>query len=340
MKQIKMNSGLHVAVFVALFWLLPSAEVASAQSKVNIVHVGGVASWSVLLPIAQEQGLFTKHGVEVQLVLVPEAEVPRLTGENPFGYIGAPAAILRAAGGTDLKILGSFNTGRVSSHVVVRPDIKQPEELRGKRFGVRALGAGAWIQTILALEYLGLDPKRDNISTLAIGDPTMIAGALEAGTIDAAVLSPAQSHQLRAKGFSVLLDLYPANIYGFQNALVVTATYLQQYPDVVEKVVTALVEAMAFSLAPTNKPTVLRTIMKLFNLTDLAAAERGYKDLADLNRKPYPSVERLRNMQRVMALHDPKVLDLRVEDLIEDRFVRKLDETGVIDRLYSTDGVK
>jgi hypothetical protein len=41
-----------------------------------------------------------------------------------------------------------------------------------------------------------------------------------------------------------------------------------------------------------------------------------------------------------MALHEPKVLDLRVEDLIEDRFVRKLDETGVIDRLYSTDGVK
>ena len=340
MKQIKMNSWLHVAVFVTLFWLLPSVEVASAQSKVNIVHVGGVASWSVLLPIAQEQGLFTKHGVEVQLVLVPEAEVPRLTGENPFGYIGAPAAILRAAGGTDLKILGSFNTGRVSSHVVARPDIKKPEELRGKRFGVRALGAGAWIQTIFALEYLGLDPKRDNISTLAIGDPTMIARALEAGTIDAAVLSPAQSHQLRAKGFSVLLDLYPANIYGFQNALVVTATYLQQHPDVVEKVVTALVEAMAFSLAPTNKPTVLRTIMKLFNLTDLAAAERGYQDLADLNRKPYPSVERLRNMQRVMALHDPKVLDLRVEDLIEDRFVRKLDENGVIDRLYSTYGVE
>ena len=78
MKQIKMNSWLHVAVFVTLFWLLPSVEVASAQSKVNIVHVGGVASWSVLLPIAQEQGLFTKHGVEVQLVLVPEAEVPRL----------------------------------------------------------------------------------------------------------------------------------------------------------------------------------------------------------------------------------------------------------------------
>jgi ABC-type nitrate/sulfonate/bicarbonate transport system substrate-binding protein len=112
--------------------------------------------------------------------------------------------------------------------VVARPEIRRPEELRGKRFGVRALGAALWIQTILALEYMALDLKRDNISTLAIGDSPQIVRALEAGTIDAAVLSAAQSRQLRAKGFSVLLDLYPANIYVPLNALAVTATYLQR----------------------------------------------------------------------------------------------------------------
>jgi ABC-type nitrate/sulfonate/bicarbonate transport system substrate-binding protein len=218
--------------------------------------------------------------------------------------------------------------------VVARPDIKKPEELRGRRFGVRALGAGQWIQTILALEHLGLDSKRDNISTLAIGDQTQITRALEASTIDAAVLSSAQSRQLRAKGFSVLLDLYPAGIFGFPNALAVTATYLQQSPDVVEKVVAALIESMAFSLSPINKSTVLRTIIKTFKVTDPAAAEEGYQEfLFTAIRKPYPSVEQLRNMQKVMALHDPKVLGVKVEDLIDDRFVRKLDESGVIDRL-------
>jgi ABC-type nitrate/sulfonate/bicarbonate transport system substrate-binding protein len=342
MKQIKMDSGWRVAVFLSLFWLPPSIRVASAQSKVNIVHPGA-ATWSLLLSVAQEQGLFAKHGIDVQLVSVTETEVPRLTGENPFGCIGAPAALLRAAGGTDLKILGFFNTGRLSSHVVARNDIKKPDELRGKRFGVRALGAGIWIETILALEHLGLDPKRDNISILSVGDRSELGRALETGTIDAAVLSPAQSHRLRAKGFSVLVDLYPAKIYAFQTALVVTAAYLQQHPDVVEKVVNALVEAMAFSFAPGNKSRVVRTIMKLklFNATDVASAERSYKDLADLNNsKPYPSIERLRNMQRVIGLHDPKVLNLRAEDLIEDHFVRKLDKTGVIDRLYATYGVK
>jgi hypothetical protein len=59
-----------------------------------------------------------------------------------------------------------------------------------------------------------------------------------------------------------------------------------------------------------------------------------------VNRKPYASVAAIQNMQRVMALNDPKMLNVKVEDLFEDRFVRKLDQSGVIDQLYSTYGVK
>jgi len=41
-----------------------------------------------------------------------------------------------------------------------------------------------------------------------------------------------------------------------------------------------------------------------------------------------------------MTPHYPRVGQLRVEDLIDDRFVRKLDESGFIDRLYESYGVK
>ncbi len=328
-----------LAIIFATFLTFSSlgTQAARAQVRINISHPGPVSAASILLPIAQEQGLFAKYSVEVRLIL----RLPPLVGkESELGFVGAPAALQQVAQGTDLKILGAFSTGRISSHLMTRPEVKNPEDLRGKRFGVGAIGAGAWIHTILALEHLGLNSKRDNISILSVGDQTKIAKALEDGTIDAAMLTPAQSGQMKSKGFWVLLDMYSVNSYGPQIVLVTTGAYLQQHPDVVEKVAIALVEAMAFSLAPTNKPTVLRTIMKEFDLTDLAAAERGYEDLRDLNRKPYPSVERLRNMQRIMSLHDPKVLSLKVEDLIEDRFVRKLDESGTIDRLYSSYGVK
>jgi hypothetical protein len=59
-----------------------------------------------------------------------------------------------------------------------------------------------------------------------------------------------------------------------------------------------------------------------------------------VNRKPYGSVAAMQNLQRVMALNDPKVLTVKVEQLIEDRFVRRLDQGGAIDRLYSAYGVQ
>jgi ABC-type nitrate/sulfonate/bicarbonate transport system substrate-binding protein len=312
------------------------------QTKIAIAHAGAISpiSW-ILRRIAQEQGLFTKYGLEAQLIGGSTGAIRSVGKETEFGSFGTGATLLEIAQqGTDLKMLGTFTTGRISSHLVTRAEIKKPEDLRGKRFGVGTMGSGIWVNTILALQHLGLDPKRDNITILSVGNATQIAKALEDGAIDAAMLAPAQSRQMKSKGFSVLLDMYSNNVYGPQNLLSTTGAYFREHSDVVEKVVTTLVEAMAFSLAPKNKPTVLRTIMKAFDLADLAAAERGYEDLRDLNRKPYPTVERLKSMQRVMALHEPKVLGVKVEDVIEDRFVRKLDESGTIGRLYNTYGVK
>ena len=100
---------------------------------------------------------------------------------------------------------------------------------------------------------------------------------------------------------------------------------------------TALTESLAFIQVPANKPIVLKSMMKNLRMTDQVAAENGYQDqLLTLNRKPYPSLEGLRNAQRLMALQNPKIAALKIEDLIDSRFVRKLDETGFIDGLYST----
>jgi hypothetical protein len=63
-------------------------------------------------------------------------------------------------------------------------------------------------------------------------------------------------------------------------------------------------------------------------------AEEGYQDyLTSVERKPYPSLEMMRNIQRLMALHNPKVAGVKVEELIEPRFVRKLDESGFIEKV-------
>ncbi len=339
MKPTRMNARWRCAVFVALLW--PSAEVASAQTKVSIIHAV-VGPSEAPLWIAHEQGLFAKQEIDAQILLQETAGVARqITGDIQFGVIGIPAVMAAVTEGKDLKILAPTSSPRAANHLVARPDIKTPEGLRGKRFGVFGIGTGFWIQAVLALEHLGLDPKRDRITFVEVGNLPRMARALEAGDIDAAMLDPARSSQLKGRGFSMLLDMYPANISAAQNGLVVTGAYLRERPDVVEKVVAGLLEGIAFSLSAPNKDVVLKTLMAHMKITDAAAAESAYKNFSSrVIRKPYSSVDAMRNMQRVMALHDPKVLNLKLADLIDERFVRKLDESGVIDRLYSTYGVK
>ena len=75
--------------------------------------------------------------------------------------------------------------------------------------------------------------------------------------------------------------------------------------------------------------------MARMKIADPAAAEEGYQDLLlGLEKKPYPSVEALRNIQRMMALLNPRVAKVRPEEVIEARIIRKLDESGFIDSLY------
>ena len=140
------------------------------------LHPFGLSS--IVLFMAQREGLFQKHGVEIRLVPVGSTRIPEISESNPVGHIGAPAAIMRAAQGADLRILASLDDGRLTNCLVVSPDIKSAEDLRGRRLGARVVGAALWIHTVIALEQLGLDYVRDNIEILPIGDPPQIMQAV------------------------------------------------------------------------------------------------------------------------------------------------------------------
>ena len=73
---------------------------------------------------------------------------------------------------------------------------------------------------------------------------------------------------------------------------------------------------------------------------DAAAAEEGYADLhRAMDRKPYPSPEGLRNVQRLMALRSPKVGEVKIDNVIDNRIIRRLDESGFIDKAYAAQGM-
>ena len=302
-----------------------------AFEPVDLVYADATGSFRVLLTIAQQQGLFEKRGLQIHTVAASGPIVPRVTKDVPIGLIGEPAAILQATEGSDLRIVASFSKTPLSGHLVGRPGIRTAPELRGKRIGVRVLGAGIWISTVLALEQLGLSLTRDEITLVPVGSPAEILRALEEGAIDAALLPVVQSRRLKMLGYPTLLDNYPENITAYGGALVVAASYLESHPELVENVIEALVDALAFCLAEKNS----RSVMEAFRTSlGIADEETARANLRELKPKPYPSRLALEGMRKVMSLHNARVLNVDIDQLVDDRLVQKLDKEGTIDRLH------
>ena len=334
--MLPIASILSRLVVSALGFFPAEAFAAPAPVRVNI-GAASVSSSMLSVWAAQEQGIFAKQGIDAQLILIRGGSTlvaSLLTGEIQVAFTSGVSVLGAAAQGVDVKMLTSISS-RVGWKLIANPQIKKAEDLRGKRFGVQSIVGSTWMYAMLALEQLNLEPRRDNITFLTIGDPVTIGHALEAGRIDAAVLDPPLSRRLTSKGFSQLVDLAKTSASFPGLGVGVTRTYLERQPATIEKIVTALTESLAFVQLPVNKPVALKILMKQLRIGDAAVADDGYQDhVLTLNRKPYPSLDGLRSAQRFMAQQNPKIAALKVEDLVDPRFVRKLDESGFIDRLY------
>jgi ABC-type nitrate/sulfonate/bicarbonate transport system substrate-binding protein len=341
------RKNLHYFVLLLLIALWPTAHLYAAQSpqktaKPNTVKVrisqSAVSARSTVLWIAQELGLFAKHGIEMEVIYLrssPLQMTALATGEVQFASSGGSPMLSAVSSGQDLKIIAAPGN-RLAYDLVVRPEIKEAKDLRGKRFGVTNIGGTTWMAAYLTLEHLGLDSTRDQIRINGIGNQTLLAQAVEAGNIDATLLDPFLSRRTKLKGMTILAELYRAKIPFMSTAFAVNGAFLRDNPGVVESVLKALLEAQAVVTTPTNRNLVMQTMMRHMKLNDVAILEDGYQDLLiGFEKKPYGVVESLRNIQRMMATLNPKVMSAKVEDVIDNRFIRKLDESGFIDSLYA-----
>jgi len=327
--------GLALAFFLGI-------GAAPAAAKIAI-SFAGINPRQTPLWIAEEQNFFAKHGVDADVVYIrtgPIQVAAVSTGATQVAYAGA-ASILGAVGnGTELRAIASF-TNKLTYTLIARPDIKKPEDLRGKRLGVQAIGGSVWMGAVLGLEHLGLDARRDNINILSIGDQTVAAQALETGTIDATPLDGVFSRRLKQKGFSVIAELSESKIPYVSNIIVGTRARFQQQPELSENLLKALIESLAFILAPANKPAVVGTIMRRLKITDTTVAEQGYRDLVQIiDQKPYVSLEGMRNIQRLVKTQNPVVANVKVEDVIDNRPLKKLEESGFLQKIFAAYGVK
>ena len=328
---------LRLVSFLTLLSFSPtSVAELTAATKITIVHATINPSIAPLW-ITAEQGFFAKYGIEPEIVFVRSTSI-MLAGlasnRIPVAYGGGGGILGVEASATGLKIVATF-IGRVMNDLVAAPSIKQPQDLRGKTVGVQSIGGTNWVIANLWLEQLGLDPRRDKIQIVPAGEQSVRVLGMEVGRMDASALGTAYSRSLKNKGFNILGDSMNVKVPLTGSDVVATKNLMEDRPELLENILRALIEGMGFFVNPRNKSAVLKTMMTRLRLSDASAAEEGYLHLArSIETKPYPSVAGLENLQKFMKTQDPRVGNIKAEALNEPRFIRKLEESGFLDKVF------
>lgn len=163
--------------------------------------------------------------------------------------------------------------------------------------------------------------------------------APESGVVDVAFVDSVYSKLLKQKGMNILAEASELKQPLVSQSTVVPCAFLQQHPEIAESYLKGEIEGIAFAVAPKNKAAVIKTLTRRLRV-DAAAAEEGYTDmLRAVDRKPLASLEGMRNLQRLLKPRNAKIGELKVEDVVDNRIMRKLDEGGFIDRTFAAQGV-
>jgi NitT/TauT family transport system substrate-binding protein len=331
-----------ILVTILLCAPLRGNESNAAQAPVKIVVGYATISASTLgLWLAQDEKIFAKNGIDADLIFMPGS--PTLiaainSGAIAVGFTGGTAILAAAAGGADFRVLAASHV-RANHDLVVKPEIKRAEDLRGKRVGVTSIGGTGWMAAMLVFEQLRLNPDKDKLIVSAFGEMRIISRALETGTIDGALVTGNFNSQFKRAGFNILGELERVPMMG--NAVVVKQSFLQSQREFLRNFIRAISEAQIFVLSPMKKQAVLKVLTRRLSITDPAVAEDTLQDLLKrLDKKPIPSIQGLRNIQRFLQTRNPKVAEVKLEELIDDSIVRELDKSGYFDRINAEYGVK
>ena len=337
-----MNSSVVCRVVLLLLALMANPSGALPAAAPLKLVIGYASTTPRLMPLwmARDQGFFGKYGIESEPVLLRSGATlvtGMASGDIQIGRTAGAAVLSAVAAGHDIKMLATFSS-RNSYDVVVRPNIKRAEDLRGKKLAINSVGGGTWIGAMLWLEHFGIDPQRDQILLQSVGDQGVQSQALESGIVDVAFVDSVYSKLLKQKGMHILAESAELKQPLVSQSTIVPRGFLQQYPEIAEGYLKGEIEGIAFAVAPKNKPAVLKMIMRRLRV-DASAAEEGYADmLRGIDRKPLASLEGMRNLQRLLKPRNPKIGDLKVEEVVDNRILRKLDESGFIDRAFAAHG--
>jgi NitT/TauT family transport system substrate-binding protein len=318
-------------VLALIFTAVPSLSAYAQNFPLFRIANGTSGENPAVLWVGVDQGFYRKHGLNVEVIFMrsgPLAMSALASSDVQAVFTSSNNVLNVAAGGLDVVIIGNV-VGRLEGDLMARPEIKKPDDLKGKQLAIQSIGGGGWANNMLALDYLGLDPDRDNIHFIVLGDQPSRIQALETGRAQASWMGSTFSAPLKKKGYTVLLEMTRATIAYLGASLVVRRSAVRQEPKLYEAMLKGTLDAMRFFMKPENKSASMKSIARVLRLQRLEDAENGYNAMVaayniDLRLKP----EGVQKIYSILARTNPKLQAFKPETIIDDSLIQKIHASG------------
>jgi NitT/TauT family transport system substrate-binding protein len=320
-----------LALLAALSWCWIAVASAVAATQLDPVTVG-YASFSghyTSMWIAVEDGLGKKYGIDLKAVYAGRMRPQQLlvSGDVPVVIAtGSGALTSHIVGAKDQVIVANF-INKVGGAIYAKPEIKTPEDLRGKTIGVGRAGSisDSVIRYVLRAK-LGLMPDRD-VKLLVVGEPALGLQTLERGIVDAAPLNMPLNLSARKLGFRELVNYEKLGITYPTNTVTTLRQTVVKNPEMIERFLKTLLEGLY--IFKTQKEKSLATMRKnLRGVSDEVLEETYQSTLAEMELVPTPLLQVIRSGLDILSLQYPQAKQTDPNPIFDASFVRRMEQSG------------
>jgi ABC-type nitrate/sulfonate/bicarbonate transport system substrate-binding protein len=287
--------------------------------------------------VAKDARIFEKHGIDFDPVFIGASSAlfnAMLSGAADLAGSGGPAVISNILKGGDIIHITAM-VPRFTQSIIVKAEIKKPEDMAGKKIGVSRLGTVTHFALQTALDGYGVK----NVTILQMGGQPEAFAGLSRGAVDGAVFSPPYNFQLKKQGYHELVspnDLAKLTEF-ITNGIVARRSVAEKDKDTVIKTIKGTAEAI--KIIQTDKEFTKKVMNKWMPMKDTDLIEQSYRFATENYAKEGMVPEAaLRGMVKQMVqsnLADAKMASATpLTAYYDNRYVEEVKRSGFFDQLW------
>ena len=321
--------GILGPALLAVCLCVPQARGAAAPDRLIGLHSAQVLSQSMPW-IAQEAGIFKKYDLDFRLVFIPSSPVATaatLSGDAEIGVTGAIGNVRAfVQGSTDLVFIAGMKN-ILTHNLLAKPDVKRPEDLRGKKVGVGRFGGNTHYFVIQALKRFGMDATKDIQMIQTGGGPETVASLL-GGNVEAAAIVAPGDFVAASKGYRYVINGAELRIPYGATAVVTLRSLIAKRGPVIGRFMRSMAEAS--KIMHSDKAFVYKVIGKYMRITDTKILDASYQSEVPAME---PRLE-IHDAALQASLDEIAPLDARAKaikpaEMIDRRYLVELEKSGV-----------